>query len=332
MATANFVKMLPILGRFPKKIEISNSEIQTFKRCRRRWMLGTYYGLQAKDTEHTGPLPLGTRIHNALEAYYTTGENPVDAYNKLQRVDAERFADSKKGQFPEEVKKFNSESELGRLMVEGYIDWMAEENPDADIKVVSAEQKIEHLLKGMFDDRVSLIGKLDLQVLRTSDDTKAVFDHKSALTFNDYLQYSQFSEQLMHYTMLENLNSKEGEPKVDGGIYNLLKKVKRSAKATPPFYMRIDVRFNRKAMASFWLRTLGTIRDIMYVRDALDNGEDHRYVAYPTQKMDWSCGTCPFAKGCYLLDDGSYAEGFFTDLFNQVDPNARYEETNEKES
>lgn len=321
----NFVKMEPVLGLAPTSVSISNSEIQTFKGCRRRWMLGTYYGLQPNDKVMSGPLPLGTRIHNALEVFYRDGEHPVDEYNRLQRIDAQLFAQTSEATDEAKVKKFDTEAELGRRMIEGYLEWLEEENRDADIEYVSQEEKLDFRLKG-FDDRVELIAKIDARVLRKSDGSRAMMDHKTAAAsnFNDYLKYAHHSEQLMHYVMLENLNSKEGDSPVDGGIYNILKKVMRTPKANPPFYERVDTRFNKKTMESFWYRTLGTVRDIMSVRDALDAGEDNRMVAYATQKMDWHCGTCPFFKGCFMLDDGSDAEGYFTDNFHQDNPNARY--------
>lgn len=322
----------PVLGKFPERVHISNSEIQTFKSCRRRWFLGNYLGLTLNERSEVGPLPLGTRIHDSLEQYYLSmmgkGEivNPVDVYNRLQREDNLRFLETQESTQDDKIKKFNDESELGRIMLEGYMDWMDEENPDADLEVVGAETKLGYVLEG-FDNRVELIGKVDLQVRRLEDGSRATLDHKSALQFTDYHKYAHQSEQLMMYTMLQRLDESFDGSRIDGGIYNLLKKVKRSARAQPPFYERIDVRFNQKTMDAFWIRTLGTIRDIMAVRDALDNGADHRYVAYPTPTMDWKTGSSPFFPVYSMIDDGSNVEAYLEDHFHQHNPNARYEVT-----
>lgn len=324
----------PMLGKFARLVRISNSEMQTFKRCKRRWWLGYYRGLQPIEKSGIGPLPLGTRIHDALEQYYTDGTHPVDAYNRLHRRDAKLFMASKEATFEDNVDKFNKESELGRIMLEGYMEWLEETNEDAKIEVVGAEQILTYRLTE-FDPRVELIGKVDLKVQRAFDKAVAIFDHKSAAASNygDYLQYAQMSEQLMMYVLLERLNRKEGEPRVDGGTYNVLKKVRRTGRATPPFYDRVDVSFNTKTLQSFYIRLLGTVRDIMSTRDALDNGEDHRFVAYPTQKMDWTCGTCPFYKICPMFDDGSAVEMMVDDYYVQGDPNARYDDQDQiKES
>lgn len=314
----------PVLGRHPELIEISNSEIQTFKSDKRRWFLGNYLGLAKNEKSEVGPLPLGTRIHDSLEQYYLHGTNPVDVYNRLHRVDQANFLQTNEANMEDMVKKFNDESELGRIMLEGYMDWMAEENPDAKLEIVGAEKKLEYIMAD-FNPRVKLIGKVDLQVKRLEDGSRATLDHKSALQFTDYYKFAHQSEQLMMYTLLEMLTPSEDGSRVDGGIYNLLKKVKRSAKAKPPFYERIDVRFNKKTMDSFWIRTCGTIRDIMEVRDALDNGADHRYVCYPTPTMDWKTGSSPFFPVYSMLDDGSSAEAYLEEHFHQHNPNARYE-------
>lgn len=317
----------PVLGLHPEEVNISNSEIQTYKKCRRRWYLGTYLGLAPKKALMLGPLPLGTRIHNALEAYYKDADvDLMDEYNRLVRIDNRRFLATPEAAFPENVDKFNDEAELGRIMVEGYQEWVEENNIDASIEVVGVEEILRHHFVSV-DPRVYLIGKTDLKVMWAFDKTIRLFDHKSAAPsgFGDYEKYAYFSEQLMHYTLLEQL---EGDPdlKVVGGTYNVLKKVKRSARAKPPFFMRIDVRFNKATMESFGIRLKGAVRDIMRTRDELDDGADHREVAYATQKMDWNCGTCPFFNVCNMLDDGSDAEGMLKEYFTQVDPNERYNE------
>lgn len=315
----------PYLGYNPEKVSITNSEIQTYKDCPRKWVFGYYLALKPKEKTYVGPLTLGIRIHNALEAYYTTGENPCDVYERLQRVDNALFKESKDALDETKVKKFNSEAELGRVMLEGYLEWLEEENADADIEVIGAEKKLSIQLTT--DPRVEIMGKTDLKVKRRSSGRHAILDHKSAQSFNSYYETAHMSEQLMLYVLLEKLDEVNGDPEVDGGIYNLLKKVKRSGTAKPPFYERMDVRFNNTTLQNFWIRTMGTVRDIMELRDRLDAGEDHKYYAYPRPSNDctWKC---PFFKACPMVDDGSNIEAMLEDNYEQSDPNARYEEEN----
>lgn len=323
----------PVLGSFPETVEISNSEMQTFKQCRRRWYFGNYLGLAKQEAEHTGPLPLGTRIHNALEKYYIDGDNLIDAYNRLQRQDAKKFEASDKYYDEDEAKKFNDESDLGRIMLEGYLEWLDEENMDVHIKVVSAEEKLEYRFGQEFHDgRAKAIGKVDMRVERAEDGSRAILDHKTAAPsgFSQYWKTAHMSEQLLLYCLLEQL-TKESEKPVDGGIYNLLKKVKRTGRASPPFYERHDVRFNQEQISAFWSRLLGTIHDMMSVRDALDNGADHRFVAYPTPSKDCTW-ICPFFHACTMVDDGSSADRYLESYFKQVNPLARYETNDDKET
>jgi len=326
---SRFKELKPVLGLNPEKVSISNSEIQTFKSCRRRWYLGSYMGLQEKEKTHTGPLPLGTRIHNALEVYYRDDVDPVDEYNRLQRIDAQKFRESPEASDEKAIKKFNEESELGRLMLEGYLEWLEDTNADDDIEHVSQEEQLRYTFE--HDPRVELIGKIDARIRRRSDGSLADLDFKTAApsNFSYYLQYVAFSEQLKHYNLLEMLSNPD--ERIDGGRYRILKKVKRTGRAAPPFYADVDVRFNKKEMESFWIRITGTIRDIMAVRDGLDAGADDRSLAYPSQKMDWTCGSCPFSKMCTMMDDGSDFEGFAQAFFTQGNPNERYND-DDKES
>jgi hypothetical protein len=54
-------------------IRLSNSEIQTFKDCRRRWWLTYYRSLKPRNQDFTGALALGSRIHAALDDHYAKG-------------------------------------------------------------------------------------------------------------------------------------------------------------------------------------------------------------------------------------------------------------------
>lgn len=318
----------PLLGHDPDNVNTSNSEIQTFKGCRRQWLLGYYLALQPKKELFIGPLKLGTRIHDALEQYYVTGEHPSTAYQRLQRLDNRKFLETDDAQWEDKVDKFNKESELGRIMVEGYKEWADESNIDAGLIIVEAEKVVKHKVDEV--PGITLVGKLDLLARRPLDGSRCVVDHKSAISFTPFYEYAHMSEQLMTYTVLESFQEDDDTP-LDGGMYNLLKKVKRTATAKPPFYDRLDVRFGKKTLASFWIRTVGTLMDMRRVREQLDAGVDHRLVAYPKPMMDWHCGKCPFFALCPMLDDGSSAEQMIEDMYVQTNPNARYNSESSEE-
>ena len=57
-------------------IRVSNSEIQMWLKCRRRWYLSYYEKWRPRDPVVTGALALGSRVHAALEVYYK-GHGPL---------------------------------------------------------------------------------------------------------------------------------------------------------------------------------------------------------------------------------------------------------------
>lgn len=315
---------MPYLGKNAQKVHISNSEISTFKDCRRKWFLQYYVGLQPKKIQVVGPLPLGTRVHNSLEAMYTTGEDPVDVYMRLLDEDRALFEESSDAAFDDLRAKFDSEAELGRIMIEGYVEWVNDLNADADLDVIGVETAAT---AEMLDGRVILQGKFDMKVRNKIDGTISIFDHKTAQTFDTYYQTAHMSEQLMLYIILERMDPNTVAP-VDGGVYNLLRKVKRTAKSKPPFYERMNVRFNESTLSNFWLRINGELRDMMRLRDELDAGADHHLVAYPTPSKDctWKC---PFYAACTMFDDGSNVEGWLERFTEVRNPYARYETEDE---
>lgn len=296
---------------------VSNSEIQTFKDCRRKWWLNYYRRLQPKARKVTGPLALGTRVHAALDAYYSQGVDLIEEYNRLLNEDRQialvNWLDTT---------ELDSEGELGRIMLEGYLDWNAEEGIDADLEMISTE---EQLTMPMFDGSVELQGKLDMRVRRKSDGVRMFRDFKTVGgSFTQYMSTAHMNEQIMTYMLLESYQNKDGE-RSEGGIFTLLKKVKRSAKAVPPFYEQNEVYHNVFTLRAFWQRLHGTVADLMGVKQGLDNGVSHLAIAYPRPSGDckWKC---PFFAICPMFDDGSAVEDAIRDQYEVGNPNARYEE------
>lgn len=296
-------------------IRMSQSEASVFRECRRKWWLGTYRGLRPKFQPVTGPLSMGTRIHACLEALYTDGRNPVDVHREL--IENDRLELVMVERDPSELDK---EAELGRIMLEGYLEWLEETGADADYEVVSSE---EILTVPLLNGEVEMVGKLDMRVKRKSDGVRLFMDHKTAAGMDGIAKIAAISEQFLHYHLLEALKPDETE-RCDGGVYNILKKVKRTATARPPFYERIEVRHNRQQLQAYWNRFHGIVMDIMRVRAALDAGGDHLVHAYPTPTGDCSW-KCQFYAVCPLIDDGSAAESMLEDFYEVGDAYERYD-------
>lgn len=316
MSLPVFVGM-PVLGKHPDVIPVSNSEIQTFKSCRRKWWLSYYRGQRPKMEKMTGPLRLGTRIHLCLELMYGDDQNPLEVHAALIEEDrAKLLADER------DLTELESEAELGRIMLEGYLEWLEETGADSNLEVIGAEKRVSAMIMG---GKVEIKGKLDARVLRRADNVRLFMDHKTCQNFGDLTRMAHMDEQLLMYHLLEAMQPDEPE-RCEGGIYNMLRKVKRTASARPPFYERLEVRHNKHTLDAFWRRLHGTVTQMVHTREALDNGGDHMVHAYPTPTRDctWKC---EFFAICPLFDDGSAAETMLEDYYEPTNPYDRYEET-----
>lgn len=305
---------------------VTNSEKQTFQDCRRRWYLAYHRGLAPRKEREHGPLPLGTRVHAGLEALYL-GEDPIEVYEAYASVSRERLD-------PEfdDVKKFESEVELGRIMLAGYLDWLAEEGADDGLEVIAPEESVAASLDRVDgDDRpVHLLGKLDLRVRRELDGAVLFMDHKTAQSFARVFETLAINEQFLTYQLLDRLNliqAGSDSPPATGSLVNVLRKVKRTATAKPPFYRREEIHHGDVELRNFWRRIHSVVTDMLQVEARLAAGEDHLTACPPRQSVDctWRCA---FHKVCHLFDDGSHAEEALEAHYVPRDPLLRYRQDN----
>lgn len=317
----------------------SNSELQTFKSCRRRWWLGWYRQLRLKYESPVGPLAIGDRVHRALRLYYVPAGLPrVDPRTALERLIVEDWTaiSAALTNQPEKLaileKKFNDEANLERIMIAGYVDWVAETGADAEFDVIASERYMEADVTADLREvmpmasnfkGIKVIGKLDVRVKRRRDGVRLFIDHKSLAEFTTVRQVLPLDEQMIHYHLLEWLASGEGEERCDGALYNMLRKVKRTGSARPPFYDRVEVHHNRHTIEAYKRRMLATIIDVLEVEDLLNHGTEHFDAAYPSPSRDcrWKC---PFFAVCPMFDDGSRAEDMLKQYYVEGDPLSYY--------
>jgi RecB family exonuclease len=303
---------------------LSNSEIQTFKDCRRKWWLAYYRRLKPKQKKYSGPLALGSRVHEALDQYYSTGTPLLEAYKGL--VEGERDAMHLEMM---DTYEFDSEADLGRIMLEGYLEWVEGEGIDSELEMISTE---EILSMPLFDGAVELQGKIDMRVRRKADGVRMFRDFKTVGgSFAQFAETAHMNEQILTYMMLEHAQNKDTDERSEGGIFTLLRKVKRTAASKPPFYDQFEVRHNIFTVRSFWKRIHGSISDLMKTKIALDEGTAHQEVAYPRPSADcrWKC---QFYSICPMFDDGSAVEQAIDAQFDKGDPYDYYEKEEQKGS
>lgn len=315
---------------------LSNSEVQTFKHCRRRWWLGWYRGLRLR-FQAPGALSLGNAVHRSLAAYYVPPEQQaVDPREALERVIAEDEAAliNALGQHDAQAASeimigFKKDADLARAMIEGYLQWIAETGADQGYIVDAPEQQLSVRIELPGDSKdVLLIGTLDLRLRREHDGVRLFLDHKTTGSFERLVRLLIWDEQMKHYHLLEEKSRDDGDPRVEGALYNMLRKVKRSVQAKPPFYQRVEVRHNPYEIASFEKRIIGEALNIQHVERCLDHGVDHQQVAYPTpsERCLWGC---EFKAVCPMFDDNSRAEDFIANHYVQINPLDRYDDTKE---
>lgn len=335
---------MPTVDPYPEPIDgvyrISNSELQTFKRCRRKWWLGWYRELTLQSESYTGVRSTGTRVHRALAAWYVPeGEQRVDPRDALERVIVEDWTaiqrlaterEANEERLAQFATEFSASCNLERAMIEGYIQWLEETGADSDLRIIASETPIVvDIQVPMRDESVSrdvqLIGLLDTRAYRVTDGVRVFVDHKTVGSLTAPVLTLPQNEQMLHYHLLETLSDPNFEERCDGALYNMLRRVKRSAKAKPPFYDRIEVRHNPYELESYRRRLLATTREVLETIDALDRGQHHLDIVYPTPNGDctWSCD---FFAVCNMFDDGSAGiDDMLGALYKKNDPRDRYD-------
>lgn len=307
---------------------ISNSEITTYRECKRKWWLAWHRGLAPRREPVVGPLALGGRVHEALAEAYQPG-NGVDwstlrqVLDNLLEEDRRRLSSGSIFE-SESLLRFDSEAELQRVMLEGYVQWLEEEGVDDGYEVIAAEDYVEAPFNIDWAGHVVyLIGRLDLRVRRLRDGRILFWDHKTtASSIADLVRDLRRSTQMRMYRLIAELTITP-EERPGGAIFSIMRKVKRTKNATPPFYHREDMDFNPHELTTFQQQLRGVIVDMADVEHELNEGESHQLHAYPNPTKDCSW-KCPFYKECQMLDDGSRAEDALAANFVVKNPLSYY--------
>lgn len=307
---------------------VTNGELRTWARCRRQWWFGYHRQLGLKAVQVTGAASVGTRVHRVLAAYYVpvgaVRLDPWQVFEETLREDEKLLEE----QFAPEPKRerWRKEVDLARAMLEGYFEWVEQTAADAGLQITAPETRLTADLRMPELPEARLLAKLDVRAVRSPDGARLFLDHK---TRQDLVPKTlHLDEQMLHYHLTEFLHlldeGLDGEMRTDGAIYNMLRKIKRSATARPPFYARVEVRHNLDELRSYWQRVKQKVLEIEDAKKRLEQGEDHRAVCYPMPTAECSY-QCDYFQLCPMYDDGSRAEDFVQALYVEVNPLRRYE-------
>jgi hypothetical protein len=218
---------------------------------------------------------------------------------------------------------------MGRLMVEGYYEWLEDEGLDQGVEVVSVEQALSTSLELFTHDglEVFLLGKMDKRVRDPRSKQIRFLDYKTTKGFNDVTSTLQLNEQVKTYGLLERRNLVEGDEPATGAVFELLRKVGRNKTAKPPFYKREDVPYSDIELRNFWYRVVAEVKDLLAVEAEIAGGGNPVHVAYPRPSRDCTW-ICPYFAGCHMFDDGSDVGAWLDDHFEIGDPLLRYRDEN----
>lgn len=308
---------------------VTNSETWTWKRCRRRWYIQYFRKLEPIRQPFTGPMKTGTRVHKALELEYSPNSTVtlLEAYEQVVAEEKARLENEGSLVLEADVKAYEKDVDLGRAMIEGFEEWRAETGVDAGLQVTDVEQKVD-VASGI--PGVRLLGKMDVRGFRKIDGARYFIDHKGVQSIVNY--DGDRVVQFLHYHLLELLYLMEQHPGMPlselpvckGTAVNLVRRVKRTASAKPPFYDRVWVYHSLDELRTYWDQLHGMINDILRAEQLLEEGASHNLVAYPTP--DYSCEwQCPFFDVCGLMNDpASDSEGYISRYLREYNPVERY--------
>jgi hypothetical protein len=307
---------------------VSNSEIQTFKRCRRQWWLAWHRGLRPKVESPLGALAIGQNIHVALGGWYVPDgqprTNPQETLEVLLKEAAERlgtyWGSQEKNVPPEELKILLSEADLQRIMLEGYMQWIEETGADQDFTIIESERYVEAPFIFRNGVQIYIIGRLDVLAEDHWSKQLVFIDHKTTGSILESLKGIAFNPQMRMYRLILQLAE---DRDVLLAIYSMLRKVKRTVKANPPFFHREKIVHNRHEIESFIQQLMGVIYDIIEVEYHLNDvythpNMVHNRAVYPTPGAH--CRYCPFQRECLMMDDGSRAEDSLASRFTAGEP------------
>lgn len=293
-------------------LKVSPSEISKFRRCRRTWWLKYYlgWGQDPATAPATSAALLGTRIHAALEAYYGHDIDPVSAIGVIYDFEVNRRPDAE----PE----LRSEQDWARVMIAGYLEWAAETGVDEEYDVVDVERALEVAIQLPSGEMAIVSGKLDQIVRRRLDGALLLRDWKSVGTLHK-ADLLVLDEQMRIYSAL--LTIKSGGFRVDGALYAMLLRSKRTSRAKGPFYEQVHINYNGAEHMNMLTRLRGVLDDMSRVIRQLDSGVDHRLVVYPnpmTDRCGWDCSE--FKNICAMFDDNSRIEDALRNNYVRRDP------------
>lgn len=311
----------------------TSSELRLWQKCRRQWYIRHFlqYGPK-RDPGDVSVARTGTLFAAGCEVYYNGG-SVHDALSAVAGTARENECGLIESGAEHRVPALRKNVELVEIMLSGFTEWLEETGADSDLTIVSAEEEIsvEHPeIPGAW-----LLGKTDQRAVRRSTGRRLILDNKTCSSASDQEILAPMSPQFKHYGVIELLRDPDKVP-VEGAIVRWARRVKRTARAKPPFYGEIFVPLPLPTLRSYYRQSTGLIREILAAEERLRAGESEDYVCGPTvQGGGLGCGSCPFRAVCPTMDSDGHTDNSLTELlrwsYEKTDPLARYGEEDHTE-
>lgn len=275
------------------------SELKKFKRCRRSWYNG--YVLNLRKPEFSGEAAprvkrdAGTLFHKDLLEHYYRGETAAPgAWLRTQTPPVSAAYG----------KEWQDTYTLAQIMLDGYGEWLADEGMDMGERTLGTE--VEYVVDL---GPVNLTVHIDRLVMDETFDRLIVEDLKTVDSLSKGESFA-VDEQLLTYAWVtEQIH---GRP-VSACRHRMARRVKRTARATPPFYGEVEINPNRAQMDAIESHIRATVTDMLRVLG--DNGPFYPNV---TGDCSWDCDFLPI---CAMHDDGSDLAGVRQELYIKREEN-----------
>lgn len=309
-------------NRAARRRRVSGSEFKTFRRCKRQWWLTYGRGFRTP-TVKDGALTLGSLTHLGQEFLYEGGT--LDA-----ALDAIRDDVMEKLPLAVDQDAWLKQGYDAQNFIVGYEEWLRSTGADQRFEHIASEEELEMPLTTMPDGTEwVLMGKLDRRVYDRMTEMKRFMDFKSVATFDGFTALAPRDEQFPTYEMLLRHNY-PGE-RVMGGLWRMIRKVKRARDGDGDFFRDYEVSFNEQFLESVRQRYVSMAYEMHDIERRMASGELHNYAVYPTPTFTCSWD-CQFVVVCDMFDDGSRVESALQELYVVGDPYDRYKIINKKEN
>lgn len=312
----------------------THSESQDARRCWRKWYLNYYRTLKPRSERINESTFLGNIVHAALAEKYDRNQDPLATIVYLAGMAKQEQEDLLVGAgegaiaiIESNIATVEKMEKFATIIIEGYLQWLEEEGMDQHLTFISAEAEVTVPMPvDNLPVPVTLLSKMDTRFIDKRSGARIFMDHKTVQTFSDRTKTAHLDTQFYFYSLVDYLiATTEGrEDWTDGGVLNMLRKVKRTASANPPFFARHEVRHSLIELQNYFIRLTGEITTVLQKVEMLDAGVDHHLACppNPTRDCSWDCS---FMTLCAFMDDGSDSEGYIEASFEVVNPLRRYE-------